>query len=62
MIAQYTLSGNIKNLDTGKAIVGTEVYNQQTDEVVRWIALAYVIAPALLHAGSILILNKYKLK
>ena len=31
---QHTLSGKIKNLDSGLAIVGTEVYNQQTDEVV----------------------------
>ena len=31
---QHTLSGKIKNLNTGEVIVGTEVYNQQTDEVV----------------------------
>jgi len=34
---------------------------EQSDSVLRWIALAYVIAPALLHSGSILILNRYKL-
>ncbi len=34
---------------------------QQTESVVDWIALAYVVAPALLHAGSILILNRYQL-
>lgn len=34
---------------------------QQSDEVLRWIALAYVVAPAVLHAGSILILNRYRL-
>ncbi len=34
LIGQHKLSGKIKNLDTNKAIVGTEVYNQQTDQVV----------------------------
>jgi GPH family glycoside/pentoside/hexuronide:cation symporter len=34
---------------------------EQTDEVLRWITLAYVVAPALLHSGSILILNRYRL-
>jgi Fe(3+) dicitrate transport protein len=31
---QHTLSGKIKNLNTGEAVVGTEVYNQQTNQVV----------------------------
>jgi len=35
---------------------------QQTDEVNRWIAIAYIVAPALLHSGSIFILNRYKLE
>jgi len=34
---------------------------EQSDSVLRWIAVAYVIVPALLHSGSILILNRYKL-
>ena len=34
---------------------------EQSDAVVRWIALAYVVAPALLHASSVLILNRYQL-
>ena len=34
---------------------------QQSDDVLYWIAIAYVVAPALLHSGSILILNRYKL-
>jgi len=34
---------------------------EQSDSVVRWIALTYVLVPALLHASSILILNRYKL-
>lgn len=34
---------------------------EQTDDVLRWITLAYVVAPALLHSGSILILNRYRL-
>jgi GPH family glycoside/pentoside/hexuronide:cation symporter len=34
---------------------------EQPESVVRWIGLAYVLAPALLHASSILILNRYKL-
>ncbi len=35
---------------------------EQSDNVVWWISIAYVVAPALLHASSILILNRYKLK
>ncbi len=35
---------------------------EQSDSVVQWIAIAYVVAPALLHASSILILNRYKLR
>jgi GPH family glycoside/pentoside/hexuronide:cation symporter len=34
---------------------------EQSDEVLRWIAIAYVVAPALLHSGSIFILNRYQL-
>lgn len=34
VIGQHTLSGKIKNATTGDPIVGTEVYNQQTNEVV----------------------------
>jgi GPH family glycoside/pentoside/hexuronide:cation symporter len=34
---------------------------EQPESVVRWIRLAYVLAPALLHASSILLLNRYKL-
>jgi GPH family glycoside/pentoside/hexuronide:cation symporter len=33
----------------------------QTDDVLRSIWLFYILAPAILHAGSILILNRYKL-
>lgn len=33
----------------------------QSEAVLRWITLAYVVAPALLHLGSILILNRYRL-
>jgi GPH family glycoside/pentoside/hexuronide:cation symporter len=33
----------------------------QSDSVLRWIAFAYVVAPALLHVSSILILNRYRL-
>jgi GPH family glycoside/pentoside/hexuronide:cation symporter len=33
----------------------------QTPDVLRWITLAYVVAPALLHAGSIFVLNRYRL-
>lgn len=33
----------------------------QTPAVLGWIALAYIAAPALLHAGSILILDRYRL-
>jgi Na+/melibiose symporter-like transporter len=34
---------------------------EQTPEVLRGISLAYIVAPALLHAGSIFILNRYRL-
>ena len=34
---------------------------EQSDAVLRWIAIAYVVTPALLHTGSIFILNRYKL-
>lgn len=34
---------------------------EQTPEVLRGITLAYIVVPALLHAGSIFILNRYKL-
>jgi Na+/melibiose symporter-like transporter len=34
---------------------------EQSDEVLRWITLAYVVTPALLHSGSVFILNRYKL-
>jgi GPH family glycoside/pentoside/hexuronide:cation symporter len=34
---------------------------EQTPEVLRGITLAYVVVPALLHAGSIFILNRYQL-
>ena len=34
---------------------------EQSDEVLRWIAIAYVVAPALLHSGSIFFLNRYQL-
>ena len=34
---------------------------EQSDTVVNWIALTYVLLPALLHASSILILNRYTL-
>jgi Na+/melibiose symporter-like transporter len=33
----------------------------QTDDVLRSILTFYILAPAILHAGSILILNRYKL-
>ena len=35
---------------------------EQSDSVLQWIAIAYVAVPALLHSGSILILNKYQLQ
>jgi GPH family glycoside/pentoside/hexuronide:cation symporter len=35
---------------------------EQSESVLQWIAVAYVVVPALLHSGSILILNKYKLE
>ena len=34
---------------------------EQSESVLQWIAIAYVVLPALLHSGSILILNRYKL-
>ncbi|MDG1462341.1 MAG: MFS transporter [Gammaproteobacteria bacterium] len=34
----------------------------QIDSVNTWIAFAYILVPAVLHAGSILILNRYKLE
>jgi Na+/melibiose symporter-like transporter len=34
----------------------------QTDDVIGWIAIAYIVAPAVLHASSILILNRYTLE
>ncbi len=33
---------------------------EQSESVLQWIALAYIVAPAVLHSGSILILNRYK--
>jgi GPH family glycoside/pentoside/hexuronide:cation symporter len=33
----------------------------QADSVNSWIAFAYILVPAVLHASSILILNRYKL-
>jgi GPH family glycoside/pentoside/hexuronide:cation symporter len=35
---------------------------QQSDDVLHWIAIAYVVTPALLHSSSIFILNRYKLE
>ena len=35
---------------------------EQSESVLQWIAIAYVAVPALLHSGSILILNKYQLQ
>jgi len=34
---------------------------EQSEAVLHWIAIAYIVVPALLHSGSILILNRYKL-
>jgi len=34
---------------------------EQTDAVLGWIAFAYIVAPAVLHTGSILILNRFDL-
>lgn len=34
---------------------------EQNESVLQWIAIAYIVFPALLHSGSILILNRYKL-
>ncbi len=36
-------------------------FPEQTEEVRRWIMIFYIIVPALLHAGSIFILNRYHL-
>jgi GPH family glycoside/pentoside/hexuronide:cation symporter len=36
-------------------------FPEQTDEVVRGIMFFYIIVPAVLHAGSIFILNRYRL-
>jgi Na+/melibiose symporter-like transporter len=36
-------------------------FPEQTDQVRRWIMIFYIIVPALLHAGSIFILNRYHL-
>lgn len=33
----------------------------QADSTLRWIAIAYVVAPAVLHLSSILVLNRYRL-
>ena len=35
---------------------------EQSEEVLGWIAFAYIVAPAVLHTGSIFILNRYNLK
>ena len=35
---------------------------EQSPEVVRWIGIAYVVAPAVLHVSSIFILNRYRLR
>jgi GPH family glycoside/pentoside/hexuronide:cation symporter len=34
---------------------------EQSDSVLWWIAVAYIVAPAVLHTGSILILNRFDL-
>lgn len=34
---------------------------EQSESVLQWIGIAYIVFPALLHSGSILILNRYKL-
>ena len=36
-------------------------FPEQTDAVRLWIMIFYIVVPALLHAGSILILNRYRL-
>lgn len=36
-------------------------FPQQTDEVLRGITLFYILVPAILHSGSIFILNRYRL-
>jgi GPH family glycoside/pentoside/hexuronide:cation symporter len=36
-------------------------FPEQTDEVRRWIMIFYIVVPALLHTGSIFILNRYSL-
>jgi GPH family glycoside/pentoside/hexuronide:cation symporter len=35
---------------------------EQSDTVLWWIAVAYIIAPAVLHTGSIFILNRFQLR
>ena len=34
---------------------------EQSESVLQWIAIAYVLVPAVLHSSSIFILNRYKL-
>ncbi len=36
-------------------------FPEQTEEVRRWIMIFYIVVPALLHTGSIFILNRYRL-
>jgi GPH family glycoside/pentoside/hexuronide:cation symporter len=36
--------------------------SEQPDSVLWWIAVAYIVAPAVLHTGSILILNRFDLR
>jgi Na+/melibiose symporter-like transporter len=36
-------------------------FPQQTDEVLRGITLFYILGPAILHSGSIFILNRFRL-
>jgi Na+/melibiose symporter-like transporter len=36
-------------------------FPEQTDTVIRGIMVFYIVVPALLHAGSIFILNRYHL-
>jgi len=36
-------------------------FPEQTEEVRRWIMIFYIVVPALLHSGSVLILNRYRL-
>jgi GPH family glycoside/pentoside/hexuronide:cation symporter len=35
---------------------------EQTPRVIRWIGIAYIVAPAVLHVSSILVLNRYRLE